>query len=148
MKSLFLNALFNVNQMCCEFLLSINWISVINGTLSLILLILNGVSSIWGFALKMKHKSTSADKESLDLYINRLELYLNVVTYSDSILVPLKFIFILLAKRFCSQCVCKKKLTDPDSDGFDSERPHPTGIEYTITKTHQQGKISTYQGSS
>lgn len=132
----------------CDFLTSVNWISVINGMLSLILLVLNGVSSIWGFALKIKHQNPSANKEALDLYINRLELYLNVVTYTDSVLVPLKFIFILLAKKFCHQCVCKKDPGEKDSDGFDDERPRQVGVEYMVSKTFQRGKISTYQGTT
>lgn len=124
----------------CDWLSELNWLKVINGLLSLAILVMNGVYAIWGLFLT---KSNSSKREDLAEYISTLERYANIVSYSDSVLVPLKIIVLLLVKRCCHIKICEHSSSD-DDDGYDAEKPKRAAVEYNARGT----KIKTYQAGS
>lgn len=117
--------------MCDDYCPKFQILNVINCMLSVTLLVLHGVYAIWGLILPY-----ASDRDKLRDYIDNLELYLNVVTYSDSVLIPLKVLFGILVKKCCCNHVKRNKTSDSD-DGYDT-------CKYRNNKknTFQVGQIS------
>ena len=90
----------------CECLECIT-LNVINTLLSLIIIVMNGIYAIWGIILPH-----SDAREVWKEYIDKLELYVNVVSYSDAVVLPLKIICMLVVKWLC--CSCQKHFAPPD----------------------------------
>ena len=67
---------------------------------------MNGVYVVWGLMIP-----NSQAKEVWNDYIRKLELYVNVVSYSDAVILPLKIISMILVKWCCCEC---KKMTKKD----------------------------------
>lgn len=126
--------------------LHIDWLSAINFLLSTSLLVLNGVYAIWGLAIKFR---SDQSRDNLKEYMDKLELYLNIVTYTDSVLVPLKLMIIIIIKKCCCPNMVIHRDKD-ESEGFDAENPRSNIGEkksnaYTITRSFQKGSVSTFQ---
>lgn len=86
-------------------------LNIINTLLSIVIILMNGIYVIWG--LMLPH---SQAKEVWKEYIERLELYVNVVSYSDAVILPMKIVAMILLKWFC--CKCNKQLKQ-DEDNFE-----------------------------
>lgn len=84
-------------------------LNIINTLLSIVIVIMNGIYVIWG--LMLPH---SEAKEVWKEYIERLELYVNVVSYSDAVILPMKVVAMILLKWFC--CKCNKKMKQEDDN--------------------------------
>ena len=94
--------------MCeCMECVSMNMIDTI---LSIIIILMNGIYVIWG--LMLPHSSA---KEVWKDYIDKLELYVNMVSYSDAVMLPLKIISMIIVKWCC--CKCKQMLKEEDEFG-------------------------------
>ena len=90
-------------------------INLINTLLSIVIVIMNGIYVVWG--LMLPH---SQAKEVWKDYIERLELYVNVVSYSDAVVLPLKIVSMILVKWFC--CKCEKMAKNDSDDVYDDKR--------------------------
>lgn len=84
-------------------------LNIINTLLSIVIVIMNGIYVIWG--LMLPH---SEAKEVWKEYIERLELYVNVVSYSDAVILPMKIVAMILLKWFC--CKCNKKMKQEEDN--------------------------------
>lgn len=84
-------------------------INLLNGIMSIVLVFMNCIYAVWGFILPR-----SDARVEWKNYAEKLETYLNVVSYSDSLMIPLKITTMLLAKWCC--CKCNKMSKDEDSD--------------------------------
>ena len=83
-------------------------LEILDAVVSVCILILNGICAIWGFILP--HSNIKKDVEE---YAKQLELYVNIVSYSDVVLIPLKVILIILMKACLCNCErCQKRLLD------------------------------------
>lgn len=144
---------FNFDQMCPG--VHCNWLSAINFLLSATLLIMNGVHAIWGMVIKYQANTKRDDMKS---YMDKLELYLNIVSYSDSVLVPLEVIMSIIVKKCCCPTTVMHRNRgdddggEDDGDGFDVENPRGNAGgsrcgSYSITKSYQPGRISTFQAT-
>lgn len=70
---------------------------------------MNGIYVIWGLMIP-----NSQAKEVWGEYIQKLELYVNVVSYSDAVVLPLKIISMILVKWCCCKCEKMTKRNDDD----------------------------------
>ena len=88
----------------------VSWIGleVLDAIVSVFILLLNGICAIWGFILP--HSNLKNDVEQ---YTKTLETYVNVVSYSDVVLIPLKVVLIILMKACLCNCErCQKRLLE------------------------------------
>lgn len=122
----------------------VNWIETINFLLSAAIMTMTAVHAVWGLILPYTKKKDDKTLSTLEDYISNLELYANVVGYTDSVLIPLKIIFSILAKKFCACCIEEEEV---DTDGFDDDNPRPPPVDYhyVAEKVFQEGDIKTYQ---
>ena len=88
-------------------------INIINSLLSIVIVLMHSVYVVWGLMIP-----SSQAKEVWNEYIQKLELYVNVVSYSDAVILPLKIISMILVKWCCYKCekIAKK---DDDEDVID-----------------------------
>lgn len=125
--------------MCCTETI----IKVVGLCLSITLLIMNGVYTIWG--LFLPKGTESEDREELKRRMETLELYKDVVSYSDAIMVPANAIFWVLSHFWCKSL---KKMNDDDShDGFDVERSRRSIPGVSGGTLKRAGTIATFQTS-
>lgn len=82
-------------------------VKIIDTLLSIVIVIMNGVYAIWGILLP-----NSKTKEHWNDYKNKLELYVNLVSYSDIVILPLKILSMVLLKWCC--CKCENSLKRDD----------------------------------
>ena len=92
----------------CECLECIS-INLINTLLSIVIVLMNGIYVVWGLMIP-----NSQSKEVWGEYIQKLELYVNVVSYSDAVILPLKIVSMILVKWCC--CKCEKLAKKEDGD--------------------------------
>jgi hypothetical protein len=88
----------------------VSWcgLEILDALLSVFILLLNGICAIWGFILP--HSNL---REDVKKYTETLELYVDIVSYSDAVLIPLKVITIILVKACICNCErCQKRLLD------------------------------------
>ena len=84
--------------------------NMIDTLLSIIIILMNGIYVIWG--LMLPHSSA---KETWKEYIDKLELYVNMVSYSDAVMLPLKIVSMIIVEWCC--CKCKRMLKEEDEFG-------------------------------
>lgn len=127
----------------CDWLTELNWLKVINGLLSLVLLVMNGVYAIWGLCIR----SSSSKRDNLVKYIDQLEFFTNLVSYTDGVVVPFKIIILLLLKRCCGVRCGSSDSDDQADDGFGRNSPRRDPVSYdargNVVKTFQCGTYST-----
>lgn len=106
--------LFIVMQMCeCEFCVRCCTLNLLNDLLSMILIVMNGVYAIWGWLIPSSNARTV-----WKTYAEQLQIYINLVTYSDSLLVPMKVVTMILIKW----AVCNCKHENPSDDPIRNNR--------------------------
>lgn len=71
--------------------------------LSVAIFIMNFIYAIWGLILPNDEK-----RENFEHYIMQLETYVNIVSYSDAVLIPIKIILIIMLRY----CCCNRKERD------------------------------------
>lgn len=113
-------------------------VNVLNGIMSVIVVLMNGVYAVWGLFLPRSDGMT-AWKE----YAEKLETYLNVVSYSDSILIPIKVVTMILAKWCCGKMSKKRK----DEGGSGCEECYATEVERESGRRDGGGVMSVPCGS-
>lgn len=86
-------------------------INIINTLLSIVIVLMNGIYVIWGLMIP-----NSQTKDAWGDYVQKLELYVNVVSYSDAVVLPLKIISMILVKWCCCKCEKMAKMNDNDND--------------------------------
>lgn len=96
-----------------------DWVQFIGLLLSATLLTMNGVYTVWG--LFIPKESEDADREKLLKYMDKLEMYKDVVSYSDAIVVPLNAIYWVVS-HFCCKSLLDKD-SDGEMEGMDVEHP-------------------------
>ena len=95
--------------MCeCQECIKCLTINILNKVLTIIVLLMNGIYAVWGLFIPR-----STGKESWKEYANKLETYLDVVSYSDSVLIPLKAVTMIITKWCCCKSQPKKNDDDP-----------------------------------
>ena len=127
---------------CCSCLASLDWIKVINCLLSLALLIANGAYAVWGIFMRQYNRDK---RDDLKAYIDRLEQFQNVVSYSDAVLVPVKVIMMIIVRKFCcNDCGVDDSSMDA---GFDTSRPRRDydGGGTRSTNMRRANTVSTFQ---
>lgn len=120
---------------------------IINKILTVTVVLMNGIYAAWGLFIPR-----SPGRVVWKDYAQKLETYLNVVSYSDSILIPLKAVSMILLK-----CCCKvdpqKKDDDADDDAADQYMPSSgryttDASRYTtnsVVHSSGHGGVSTFQ---
>ena len=84
--------------------------------LSAFIYVLNGVAALWGLILP-----STAVKEDINKYVAHLETYVNIISYSDVILIPLKLV-LLVVMKWCL-CDCRRAI-DRMNDTDDVIKQH------------------------
>lgn len=107
---------------------SLDVLKIINGVLSLAFLISNAVYAIWGLVIRNKAPSMKRDK--LGEYVNMLDHYVNVVSFIDCVIVPLKVI-LFITIRYCCHC----RLND-------GEHSSPSSSDNGFTQTQPRQIVS------
>ena len=90
---------------------------------------MNGMYVIWGLMIP-----NSQAKEVWGEYIQKLELYVNVVSYSDAVILPLKIISMILVKWCCCKCEKMAKKNDDDEDECENEFAYDSKCVYNRKK--------------
>ena len=85
---------------------------------TILIYVLNGVVAIWGFIIP--HESDK--RENLEAYVKHLEVYVDLVSYSDVVLIPLKLILVIIMK-WCL-CDCNRAINRLRDDGEDVIKQH------------------------
>lgn len=121
-----------------------DWVQFIGLLLSAALLTMNGVYTIWGLCIP-KTDVENADREKLQRYIEKLDMYKDVISYSDAVMVPLNAIYWVVS-HFCCKSLLDKD-DDGEMDGMDVE--HPKRRRYnggggTVTRS---GGMGTFTGA-
>lgn len=111
----------------CECLECIS-INLINTLLSIVIILMNGIYVIWGLMMP-----NSQAKEVWGEYIQKLELYVNVVSYSDAVILPLKIVSMILVKYCCCKCEKIAKRND-DDDVYENESMYDSKCVYNRKK--------------
>lgn len=111
----------------CECLECIS-INLINTLLSIVIILMNGIYVIWGLMMP-----NSQAKEVWGEYIQKLELYVNVVSYSDAVILPLKIVSMILVKYCCCKCEKIAKRND-DDDVYENESMYGSKCVYNRKK--------------
>lgn len=111
----------------CECLKCIS-INLINALLSIVIVLMNGIYVIWGLMIP-----NSQTKDVWGEYIQKLELYINVVSYSDAVVLPLKIISMILVKWCCCECEKMAKRND-DDDMYENEFVYDSKYAYNRKK--------------
>lgn len=110
-------------------------------------MLMNGIYSAWGYMIYFG--ADASKRDNMKKYIDNVETYLEIVTISESIVVPLKVIFVILVRNSCCSEMISESASDVHGDGFDAESPkkyHYNRPAYTITtRSFQRGATSTYQ---
>lgn len=86
-------------------------IKFIDTFLSVVIVIMNGVYAVWGILIP-----NSETKEQWIDYKNKLETYVNLVSYSDIVILPLKVLSMVLLKWCCCKCENVAKRGDDEYD--------------------------------
>ena len=121
-------------------------LNVINSILTVIVVLMNGIYAMWGLFIPR-----STGRTAWKDYAEKLEVYLDVVSYSDSILIPLKTVSMILVKLCC--CESKKDSESADAvtvradDLYDSRkyRSSPIASSRQYTSNVTVGGVSTFQ---
>lgn len=111
----------------CECLECIS-INLINTLLSIVIILMNGIYVIWGLMIP-----NSQAKEVWGEYIQKLELYVNVVSYSDAVILPLKIVSMILVKWCCCKCEKMAKRNE-DDDVYGNESMYDSKCVYNRKK--------------
>ena len=94
----------------CEFLS----LGLIDTILSFVIFIMNIVYTVWGWFIpndpNREGEAMSDAREEFNEHMEKLKSYLNFVTYSDSLVLPIKIIIIVLIQYV----LCKKKGQSPE----------------------------------
>lgn len=101
-------------------------INIVNTLLSIVIVLMNGIYAVWGLMLP-----NSQSKEVWGEYAQKLELYVNVVSYSDAVILPLKIISMILVKWCCCKC---EKLAKKDNDICENESVYDSKYVYGSRK--------------
>lgn len=120
----------------------ISWcgLEVLDALVSFFILLLNGICAIWGFILPH-----SATKSNIEQYTKTLEAYVNVVSYSDAVLIPLKLILIILMKACLCNCErCTKRMLDQE-DVINDNRFRDVSNVCSETEKPSKNNIIIYQ---
>lgn len=120
-------------ELCGECVKCIS-LNLFNNILTIIVVLMNGIYAAWGLFIPR-----SAGRVAWKDYAEKLEVYLDVVSYSDSILIPLKTVTMLLVKWCCCKCDKGAKKKDDDDDPIDM---YGTQQNYCSTTV---GSVSTFQ---
>ena len=88
---------------------------------------MNGIYAIWGIMLPHS-KAKDVWKE----YIDKLELYVNMVSYSDAVMLPLKIVSMILVKWCC--CKCEKMVKEKSDDDCCNNHGNNYGNNYSIKR--------------
>ena len=98
----------------CEFLS----LGLIDTILSFVIFIMNIIYTVWGWFIPNDPNRTEFNE-----HMEKLKSYLNFVTYSDSLVLPIKIIIIVLIQYV----LCKKKGQSPELHENDNENVEPVG---------------------
>ena len=98
----------------CEFLS----LGLIDTILSFLIFIMNIIYTVWGWFIPNDPNRTEFSE-----HMEKLKSYLNFVTYSDSLVLPIKIIIIVLIQYV----LCKKKGQSPELHENDNENVEPVG---------------------
>ena len=98
----------------CEFLS----LGLIDTILSFVIFIMNIIYTVWGWFIPNDPNRTEFNE-----HMEKLKSYLNFVTYSDSLVLPIKIIIIVLIQYV----LCKKKGRSPELHENDNENVEPVG---------------------
>lgn len=74
-------------------------VKLIDTVLSIVIVVMNGVYAVWGILIP-----NSQSKEQWNDYKNKLEFYVNLVSYSDIVVLPLKVLSMIMLKWCCCKC--------------------------------------------
>lgn len=119
---------------------------LIDTVLSIVIVVMNGVYAVWGILIP-----NSQSKEQWNDYKNKLEFYVNLVSYSDIVVLPLKVLSMIMLKWCCCKCENGLKRGDEEYDVDDVYN------QYQIRQlgTNNSNKVittpypsSTYMGSN
>lgn len=91
----------------CNECLSVITINALNVLLTVVILGMNAVYAVWG--LFITHSDARTKWKD---YTDYLEIYLEVVSYSEAILIPLKILILIMV----NWCCCRKSHEDSSSD--------------------------------
>lgn len=113
-------------------------LNIINKVLTIVVVLMNGIYAAWGlFIPRSVGRSTWKD------YAEKLEVYLDVVSYSDSILIPMKAVSMILVKWCCCK-IDKAKKNDDEEDQIDiCESPRYKSSP--VIHSSRPGGVSTFQ---
>ena len=112
-------------------------INLMDTILSIILIIMNGIYAIWGIMLPHS-KAKDVWKE----YIDKLELYVNMVSYSDAVMLPLKIVSMILVKWCC--CKCEKMVKEKSDDDCCNNHSINHGNNYSNNHGIKRGASGTF----
>lgn len=83
----------------CDTLFSCFSLSFVDTLVTALIFVLNVLYVVWGW-----FTPNDPQREDLSEYIQKLKSYLNFVTYSDSFMLPIKVLLLVLLRYMC----CKK----------------------------------------
>ena len=98
----------------CEFLS----LGLIDTILSFVIFSMNIIYTVWGWFIP-----NDPNRDEFNEHMEKLKSYLNFVTYSDSLVLPIKIIIIVLIQYV----LCKKKGQSPELHENDNENVEPVG---------------------
>ena len=98
----------------CE-ILSLGFLDAI---LSLVIFVMNIIYCVWGWFIP-----DDPNREEFSQHMEKLKSYLNFVTYSDSLALPVKILIMFLIQYF----VCRKKKMNGDGNNTDNVDDNSNG---------------------
>lgn len=103
-------------------------VKLIDTVLSVVIVAMNSVYAIWGILIP-----NSETKEHLNDYKNKLELYVNLVSYSDIVILPLKVLSMVMLKWCCCKC---ENVAKKDEDEYNVDDVYKPSQTYSSTYTY------------
>ena len=107
----------------CDTLFSCFSLSFVDTLVSALIFVLNVLYVLWGW-----FTPNDPQREDLSEYIQKLKSYLNFVTYSDSFMLPIKVLLLVLLRYMC----CKKDKSEME-DAEESPQCTPKLFNFDIT---------------
>ena len=107
----------------CDTLFSCFSLSFVDTLVTALIFVLNVLYVVWGW-----FTPNDPQREDLSEYIQKLKSYLNFVTYSDSFMLPIKVLLLVLLRYMC----CKKNKQEME-DAEESPQCTPKLFNFDIT---------------
>ena len=100
-------------------------LSFMDSVVSALIFVLNGLYVVWGWLAP-----NDDDREKLEEYIKTLRNYLNLFTYSDSVLLISKIVILVIMRYVCCKGVGNKNKEGTSCPGSRSQDVSEDNISY------------------